>query len=97
MPATVSVASTMTLAAPRTAKTGTRPVVKVSVLRGTSPAQGKVVVIIGAKKLTLTLAGGKARLKLPRLKAGKLKIVVRYRGNSSTTASSAKKVVRVTG
>jgi hypothetical protein len=68
---------------------GSRPVIKVSVLRGSTAASGKVIVTVGKKATTLTLKAGTAKLKLPTMKKGKLKITVRYLGDASTAASSA--------
>ncbi|HXH78643.1 Ig-like domain repeat protein [Nocardioides sp.] len=96
-PPSILASSTTKLVAPRTAKVGTRPVIKVSVLRGSAAATGKVVIKVGTKKTTLTLVAGKAQLKLAKVKAGKLQVVVSFVGNPTTTASSAKKVIRVTG
>lgn len=88
--------STSKLVAPRKAKAGSRPVIKVIVMRGTAAASGKVVVTVGRKKTTLTLRAGAAKLKLPTLRQGKLKITVRYLGDATTTASSATWTIKVT-
>lgn len=88
-PPSTQAASTTKVVAPRKAKVGSRPVVKVSVLRGSVAASGKVVLTVGSKVTTVTLKAGTAQLKLPRMKKGKLKIKVRYLGNTSTAASSA--------
>jgi hypothetical protein len=93
---TVSV-STTTLKAPTKAQAGTRPTITVMVRRGTAAAGGTVVVTVGKKSTTLTLTSGTGRLKLPRLKAGKLKITGRYTGNPTTAASTATSTIKVTG
>jgi len=89
------VASRTTIKAPRTAKAGSRPTVTVRVLRGSTPASGKVVLKYGAKKKTLTLRAGTARLKLPKVKAGKVRLTATYAGNATTRASSAKATIKV--
>ena len=94
-PATTKAASTTKVVAPRKAKVGSRPVVKVSVLGGSVAATGKVVVTVGKRSTTLTLKAGTARLRLPQLKKGKLKITVRYLGDASTAASAARWTMKV--
>ena len=89
-------ASTTSIKAPRKAKAGTRPTITVAVKRGTAAAAGTVVVKIGTRSRTLTLKAGKAKLRLPRLKGRTVRITARYRGDPSTTASSAKRTVKVT-
>jgi hypothetical protein len=81
--------------AARKARVGSRPVIRVTVVRGTAPAAGKVVVTVGNKRTALTLSAGTARLKLPKVRTGKLKITVRYLGDATTTASSATWTIRV--
>ena len=95
-PSTVSVGSTTKLVAPSRAKAGSCPVIKVSVLRGSAPATGKVVITFGAKKTKVSLMAGRAQLRLPSLRAGKLTIRSRYLGNAMTTVSSARKTIRAT-
>lgn len=97
VPVLVVATSTTTLKASRKAKAGTRPRVTVTVTRGASAASGTVVVIVGKKSRTLTLQAGSATLRLPKLKAGKVRITVRYAGDATTTASTAKRTIRVTG
>lgn len=87
-------ASTTKVVAPKKAKLGSRPVIKVVVARGSAAASGKVIVKVGTKSTTLTLKAGTAQLKLPKLKR-KLKITVRYLGNATTTASSATWTIKV--
>lgn len=87
--------STTTLKAPRKARAGTRPTVTVTVVRGAAEARGTVVVTVGKRSTTLTLKAGTARLTLPRLKAGKVRISVRYAGDPTTTASTARRTIRV--
>ena len=89
-------ASATTLKAPRKAKAGARPRVRVTVVRGTAAAIGTVVITVGKTSRTLTLKAGVATLRLPKLKAGKLRITVRYAGDTTTTASTAKRTIRVT-
>jgi hypothetical protein len=67
----------------------------VSVLRGTAPVAGKVVVTVDKKKTTIALTAGKAKLKLSRVRPGKVKVVVRYLGDASSTGSAARKVITV--
>lgn len=88
-------ASTTTLRAPRRARAGTRPRVTVTVLRGTAAASGTVVITVGTRSRTLTLKVGVATLRLPKLKAGKVRITVRYAGDAAATASTAKRTIRV--
>ncbi|WP_139175514.1 Ig-like domain repeat protein [Nocardioides lianchengensis] len=83
------VASRTTLTAPRTARAGARPTVTVRVLRGTAPATGSVVLRYGAKRATLPLRGGRATFRLPKAKAGTLRLTATYGGSTTTTASSA--------
>ena len=83
------------MAAPRKARAGTRPRVTVSVVRGTAAASGTVVVTVGKRSRTLTLRAGTVTLRLPKLKVGKVRITVRYAGDASTTASSARRTIRV--
>jgi hypothetical protein len=87
--------SRTTIKAPRTAKAGSRPTVTVRVTRGSTPASGKVVLKYGAKKKSLTLRAGTAKLKLPRVKAGKVRLTATYAGNATTRASSAKATIKV--
>ncbi len=100
-----ALSSTTRVVAPPKARPGARPVVTVSVRRGSAAATGKVVVTVGtttrtstrsspktstrSSTRTLTLSAGSASLRLPRLKAGRLRITVRYLGDATTTASSA--------
>jgi hypothetical protein len=87
--------STTTVKAPRTARAGTRPRLAITVMRGASAASGAVVVTVGKTSRTLTLTAGRARLRLPRAEAGKVRITVRYAGDATTTASSARRTIRV--
>ncbi len=88
-------ASRTTVKAPRTARAGTRPLVRVKVVRGSSAASGRVVVTVGKKSKTLTLKRGTVTLKLARVRAGKVKITVRYLGDSTTTPSTASRTIKV--
>ena len=83
------------MSAPKKARAGTRPVVAVKVLRGTAAATGTVVITYGKTSKTLTLRAGAARLRLPKVKAGKVKVVVRYLGNATTAASAARWTITV--
>ena len=87
--------STTTVTAPRKARAGTRPRVTVSVVRGMAAASGTVVVTVGKRSRTLTLRAGTVTLRLPKLVVGKVRITVRYAGDASTTASSARRTIRV--
>lgn len=89
------VASRTTLTAPRTATAGTRPKVTVKVLRGTAAATGRVVLRVGKKKVALQLRGGSASYRLPKVKAGRLRIIATYAGDATTTGSSATATIRV--
>ncbi|RYC09576.1 Ig-like domain repeat protein [Nocardioides zhouii] len=88
-------ASTTTIRAPKKAKAGTRPRVTITVVRGASAASGTVVVTVGKRSRTLTLKAGSVRMRLARLKVGKVRITVRYAGDATTTASTAKQTIRV--
>ncbi len=88
-------ASTTTLRAPKKARPGTRPTIQVTVRRGAAAATGTVAVRYGTRTRTLTLTAGTATLRLPKLKAGKLRITVRYAGDATTTASTASRTIRV--
>ncbi|MGN6578099.1 MAG: DUF6801 domain-containing protein [Nocardioides sp.] len=68
---------------------GEHPKIVAKVRTGGDPATGKVIAKEGSKVLkTATLnSKGKAVLKLPVLKAGLHKIVVKYKGNATTKAS----------
>jgi hypothetical protein len=79
--------SRTTVTAPKKAKPGARPVVTVKVLRGAAAAAGQVVLRYGTKSVTLTLCNGAATFKLPKLRAGKLKLTATYRGNATTKTS----------
>lgn len=94
-PPTTIAASTTEVVGPRKAKVGSRPAIKVSVLRGTTAASGKVTITVGKKATTLTLKAGTATLKLPRARAGKLKITVRYLGDAATATSSTTRTIKV--
>ncbi len=88
-------ASTTTVTAPRKAAAGTRPRVRVTVVRGTAAARGTVVVTVGKRSRTLTLTASAVTLRLPKLRAGKVRITARYVGDATTTASSARRMIRV--
>lgn len=88
--------STTVVRGPRKARAGSRPAIVISVVGGSSAASGKVVVTIGKRTTTLTLKAGAAKLKPPRLKKGKVRIVARYLGNASTAASSTTWRIKVT-
>jgi hypothetical protein len=92
----VLVASTTTVSSPRTVKAGSRPTVVVTVARGASAAAGKVVVTFGAKSRTLKLVSGRTKVRLPKVRPGKVRISVRYLGDATTAASAAKRTIRVT-
>ncbi len=89
------VASKTTIAAPRSARAGTRPVIKVRVLRGLAAATGKVVLTCGTKNVTLALTSGQVSYRLPKVRRGKLRLNVQYLGNPTTKASSAGATVTV--
>ena len=96
-PRRASPSSTTKLLAPKKAKAGSRPVVKVVVSCGPAAASGKVVITVGKKKTTLSLKAGAATLKLPRLRSGKVRISVRYLGNATTSESSTSWTIKVRG
>jgi hypothetical protein len=89
------VASRTTLTAPGKAKAGSRPTIKVKVVRGGVPATGKVLLTYGAKKVTLTLKHGQASFQLPQLKKGTLKVTAGFLGNASTAKSTATRTIKV--
>jgi hypothetical protein len=88
-------ASTTTLSAAARAKSGSRPTITVQVRRGGAPATGKVLLRYGAKKVTVTLKGGKATYRLPKLKQGKLTVTASYLGNATTAKSTASRTIKV--
>jgi hypothetical protein len=94
-PAPTVVASGTTVTAPRTVRVRSRPTVSVTVVRGPAPATGTVVLRYGAKSVTLTLTGGRATVRLPRLKAGKLRLGATYAGDATTLASAGAAVIKV--
>jgi hypothetical protein len=69
--------------------------VTVTVLRGSTAASGTVVVTIGTRSRTLSLRAGVATLRLPKVRAGKVRITARYAGDPTTTASTARRTIRV--
>lgn len=89
------VASRTVLKAPRTATPRSRPVVRVSVTRASSPAAGTVRVNVGRRVVTLRLRGGSASYRLPRVRPGKLKLTATYLGNATTAASKATATITV--
>jgi hypothetical protein len=88
-------ASKTTIAAPRSARAGTRPVVKVRVLRGLAAATGKVVLTSGTRNVTLALTNGQVSYRLPKVRRGRLRLSVQYLGNPTTKTSSAGATVTV--
>ncbi len=94
-PAPTVSASTTRLSAPKRAAAGTRPVLTVTVLRGSTAARGTVVVKVGTTSRSLALKAGKVRLRLPRVKAGTVRIRVRYLGNATTSSSRARHTIKV--
>ncbi|WP_345523768.1 Ig-like domain repeat protein [Nocardioides conyzicola] len=97
LPVTVRPAvSKTTLTAPTKAKAGSRPVVKVKVVRGAAAAAGKVLLTYGTKKVTLTLKAGQASFKLPKVKKGTLKVTASYLGDATTAKSTATRSIKVT-
>lgn len=90
-------ASTTKVRAPRKAKVGTKPVITVKVLTGSTAASGTVVVKVGKTSKKLTLKAGKVRLRLSKVKAGKVRVKVTYLGNATTTASAARWTIKVAG
>ena len=84
------------LQTPRTARLGSRPVIKVRVDRGATPATGKVVIKHAKGKSTLSLRDGAARLRLPRLPAGRFRVTASFVGNSATKPSTDRAAIRVT-
>ena len=90
-------ASTTTLKAPKRAGAGTRPVVTVRVTRGSAAAAGTVVVSVGRWSKTLSLKGGSLKLRLPKVKSGKVRVKVRYLGDTTTAASTATRTIKVGG
>ena len=89
------VASRTVLRAPRTARVGTRPVVRVSVTQAGAPARGALVLTHRNGKRTLTLRNGATQLRLPKQRVGRNRITASYRGNAVTLRSLARKTIRV--
>lgn len=96
-PPVVKLASRTTVKAPRTARTGQRPSVTITVKRGTANAAGKVTVKVNGKLLKVaTLKSGKVVVRLAKLtRAGKVTVAVTYAGNATTKPSSGKAVITV--
>ena len=90
-------ASSTRLRAPTKARAGTRPTVTVTVVRGAGPAAGRVVITVGTWSRTVTLTSGSTRVRLPKLKGSKAKVTARYRGDATTSSSTARRTIRVTG
>ncbi len=64
---------------------------------GAAPAKGSVKVTVNGKAVkTAVLAKGKVVVTLPRLKAGKAKVVASYLGNATTKPSTAARTITVT-
>jgi Big-like domain-containing protein len=88
-------ASRTRLTVPTKAKAGSRPTIKVKVLRGSAPAAGKVRLTYGGTTVTLTLKRGQASFKLPQVKKGSLKVTATYLGNATTARSTATRSIKV--
>jgi len=85
------------LTAPKTAKVGARPTVKVKVLVGKALAKGSVVVRVnGVKVKTVKLVKGIASVKLPKLKKGKATVTATYVSTTVNASSKASRVITVT-
>ena len=65
-------------------------------LRGSATAAGKVLLTYGAKKVTLTLKGGRASFRLPKVRKGTLKVTASYLGDTTTAKSTATRSIKVT-
>jgi hypothetical protein len=91
----VVLASKTTLTAPKKAKAGSRPVVKIKVARGSAAATGAVVLKVGSKKVKLALKGGQASYKLPKVRKGTLKLTATYATTATTKGSAASKSIKV--
>ena len=89
--------STTTVRAPTRASAGTRPTVTVTVARGASPATGTVVIAVGTWSRTVVLRSGTARVRLPRLTGSKTRVAARYLGDATTSASAARRTIKVVG
>ncbi|SEB53677.1 Ig-like domain (group 3) [Nocardioides exalbidus] len=87
--------ATLRVKAPATARAGSRPRVVVTVDRGSVAATGTVVVTAGKKSWTLALSSGTAKVRLPRVKAGRLRISVRYSGDATTLPATSTWVIKV--
>lgn len=94
-PTSSVVASRTTLVAPRRARPGTRPSVRVTVARAGAGATGSVVVRAGRHTVTLALRDGKASYRLPRLRAGTLRVSATYGGDAATSGSRATRTITV--
>ncbi|WP_244928247.1 fibronectin type III domain-containing protein [Nocardioides sp. W7] len=94
-PPPAPLASRTTVGAPRAARAGSRPVVRIRVARGSGAATGKVVLRYGAKRKALVLRRGVASFRLPRVRAGRLRLTATYAGNATTRASKGTATIRV--
>jgi hypothetical protein len=56
-----------------------------------------VVIALGTWSKTVSLRSGSASVRLPRLKGSKAKVTARYRGDATTSASTARRTIQVTG
>jgi len=83
------------LHAPRTARAGARPVVRVVVTRDGEPAAGRVALRHPRGTQALTLQDGVARYRLPRLQPGRARITASYAGNPLSLPSTASRTIRV--
>jgi hypothetical protein len=94
-PAVVKVATTTAVkVTPKALKAGGKATLKVSVSGG---ATGSVKVVVkgkavAKKTITVTLKGGKGKVKLSKLKKGKLTVTASYLGAAGFETSNAKKV-----
>ncbi len=88
-------ASKTTLTAPTRAKAGTSPTVQVTVLRGSATAGGKVLLTYGSRKITLALRGGRASVKLPKVRKGTLTVTATHLGDATTAKSTATSRIKV--
>lgn len=94
-PPPVKVASTTSLKAPAKVAKGARPSVTVTVMRGGAPATGQVRISVGTRVVrTTALVGGKVSLRLPKIRR-KTTVRAAYLGNSTTSPSTATRVIRI--
>ncbi len=93
--------STLTISAPRTARLGTRPRLKIRLSSPGQAATGTLIVKYRGVFRTYPIAGDRVSLRLPQrigrvhLKRGKLRLTVTYAGSPTVQESRARATIRV--